>query len=133
MRSLLVFVLAFAVSPFGCQGRSHDYIFDVIGVVNAEDGAPLKNAEVTLEVNGPVYEAVTLVRTVRRTTDDTGGFVFMYISHQRGVKYSLTIRKEGFEPETVSGSSPPTGNHVIRLKRTGGNGTIAGREPKADD
>lgn len=46
----------------------------------------------------------------------------MYISHERGVKYTLTLHKEGFEPETVSGSSPPAGNHVICLKRASGNG-----------
>jgi len=43
--------------------------------------------------------------------------MFMYISHKRGVKYSLTVRKEGFEPQTVLGSSPPAGNHMIRLKK----------------
>jgi hypothetical protein len=133
VRSRLLLLLAFMVSPFGCPGRSHDYVFDVTGVVTAEDGAPLKDAEATLEVNGPVYEAVTLVRTVKRSTDDTGGFVFTYISHKRGVKYSLTVRKEGFEPETVSGSSPPAGNHVIRLKRASGNGTIARGELRPDD
>ena len=124
--------LVFVFSPIGCPGRSHDYIFDVTGVVTAEDGAPVKDAEVTLEVNGPVYEAVTLVRTVKLSTNSTGGFVFMYISHKRGVKYSLTVRKEGFEPETVSGSSPPAGHHTIRMKISDGNGVIAGRELRTD-
>jgi hypothetical protein len=125
--------LVFVFSPIGCPGRSHDYIFDVTGVVTAEDGAPVKDAEVTLEVNGPVYEAVTLVRTVKRSTDTTGGFVFMYISHKSGVKYSLTVRKEGFESDTVSGSSPPVGNHIIRLKRANSNGPVAGRELRPKD
>ncbi len=97
--------------------RVHDYMFGVTGVVTAEGGIPLKDAELTLEVNGPVYEAVTLVRTVKRSTNDTGGFVFVYISHKLGVKYSLTVRKEGFEPQTVSGSAPPDGHHTIRMKR----------------
>jgi hypothetical protein len=117
VRTVLVFMMAFAVSPFGCRDRSHDYIFGVTGVVSDEDGAPLKDAEITLEVNGPVYEAVTLVRTVKRSTDSTGGFVFMYISHKPGVKYSLTVLKDGFGPQTVSGSAPPAVHHTIRMKR----------------
>lgn len=117
MKSVLVFVMAFAVSPFGCRARSHDYIFGVTGVVTAEDGAPLKDAEITLEVSGPVYEAVTLVRTVKRSADSTGGCVFTYISRKRGVKYSLTVRKGGFEPQTVSGSAPPAEHYMIRMKR----------------
>src|SRR5260370_9893777 len=92
--------------------RVHDYMFDVTGVVTSEDGTPIKDAEVTLEVNGPVYEAVTLVSTVKRSTDGTGGFVFTYISHKRGVEYSLTFRKEGFEPQTVLGTAPPAGTNT---------------------
>ena len=106
----------------GCAARcvSHDYVFGVTGVVTAEDGAPVQDAEVTLEVNGPVYEAVTPVKTVMRLTNSIGGFVVMYISGESGVKYTLTVRKEGFEPQTVSGSAPPNGHHTIRLKRTDG-------------
>ena len=117
---MAVLVLAFVVSHFSCPRGSHDYMFDVTGVVTAEDGTPIKDAEVTLEVNGPVYEAVTLVRTVKRSTDGTGGFVFGYISHKRGVKYSLTVRKDGFEPQTVSGNAPPAGHHTIRMKIASG-------------
>jgi len=99
-------------------GPTHDYIFSVTGVVTAEDGTPLPETEVTIEVNGPVYEGVTLVRTATQTTNPTGGFVFMYTSHKRGVKYKLSVHKEGFEPQTIPGSAPPTGNHTIRLKMT---------------
>ena len=121
---LTLLALGCALLAVACAMRrvSHDYIFDVTGVVTAEDNAPVQDAEVTLEVNGPVYEAITPVKTVKQRTNITGGFVFMYISHERGVKYTLTVHKEGFEPEIVSGSSPPTGNHVIRLKRASGNG-----------
>ena len=100
----------------------HDYIFSVTGVVKTEDGAPLQNAEITLEVNGPVYQAVTPVKTVTVKTDNLGRFFFMYISHQRGVKYTVTVHKKGFEPLTVSGSSPPTANHIIRLMRAENDG-----------
>src|SRR5258708_179087 len=121
MKTSLLTLLALdcALLVVGCAVRrvSHDYIFDVTGVVTAEDNAPVQDAEITLEVNGPVYEAITRVKTVKQLTNITGGFVFMYISHERGAKYTLTVRKEGFEPETVSGSGPNTGNHVIRLRR----------------
>jgi hypothetical protein len=100
--------------------RVHDYMFEVTGLVAAEDNTPIEGAEVTLEVNGPVYEAVTLVRTVKSSTNNAGGFVFAYLSHKRGVNYGLTVRKEGFEPQTVSGSAPPDGHHTIRLKRASG-------------
>lgn len=73
-------------------------------------------------MNGPVYEAITQVKTVKQLTNITDELVFMYISHERGVKYTPTVHKEGFEPETVSGSSPLAGNHVICLKRANGNG-----------
>jgi hypothetical protein len=117
---LTLLILGAAVlATVGVARASHDYMFDVTGVVTTEDGAPLKDAEVTLEVNGPVFEAVMVVRTVKRSTDGTGRFVFAYISHKRSVKYTLTVRSEGFEPQTVSGSAPPTGHHTLRMKRAG--------------
>jgi hypothetical protein len=120
---LLLLALAAAVSALVCQARSRDYIFGVTGVVTSEDGTPLQDAEVTLDVSGPIYEGVALVKTERRLTNGTGGFVFMYTSHTRGVKYNITACKDGFEPQTVSGSSPPAGHHTIRLKRASGSGT----------
>ncbi len=102
-----------AVRPWLCT-------FD--GRLRVQDRAPLQDVAITLEVNGPVYEAITPVKTVKHLTNGTGGFMFMYISHERGVKYTLTVHKDGFEPQSVSGSSPPAGNHVIRLKRVGGDG-----------
>jgi hypothetical protein len=121
---LTLFTLGYALLMVGCAFRrvSHDYMFDVTGMVIAEDRAPLQDVEVTLEVDGPVYAAITPVKTVKHLTNGTGGFMFMYISHERGVKYTLTVHKDGFEPQSVSGSSPPAGNHVIRLKRVGGDG-----------
>lgn len=108
----------------GCASlglQSRDYVFGVTGAVTAEEGgAPLQDAEVTLEVSGPVYAAVEPVKTESRLTDSTGGFVFTYISHARGVRYRVTVSKEGFEPQAVSGSAPPAGHHTIRLKRSNG-------------
>jgi hypothetical protein len=124
MRKTLTLVfLGSIILASGCAvRRSHDYIFSVTGIVTAQDGSPLGDAEITLEVSGPVYEAVTPVKTVKHLTDSTGGFVFMYISHERGVKYTITVSKDGFEPQTISGSAPPAGNHAIRLKRAGSKG-----------
>jgi hypothetical protein len=121
-KRLTLLALGCALLVAGCAARrvSHDYVFGVTGVVTAEDGAPVQDAEVTLGVSGPVYEAVTPVKTVMRLTNSIGGFVFMYISGESGVKYTLTVRKEGFEPQTVSGSAPPEGHHTIRLKTTDG-------------
>jgi hypothetical protein len=60
------------------------------------------------------------VKAERRLTNSTGGFVFMYNSHERGVKYTVTVHKEGFEPQSVSGNAPPAGHHTILLKRAAG-------------
>lgn len=79
---------------------------------------PLQGAQVTLEVNGPVYAGVTPAKTEQLLTNSTVGFVIMHISHKRGVKYTITARKNGFEPQTVSGSAPPAGHHTIHLKKT---------------
>jgi hypothetical protein len=126
MKTKLLTLLALGCAGLvaGCAARrvSHDYIFDVTGVVTSEDGEPVQDADVTLDVNGPVYEGVTPVKSVKRLTNSTGGFVFGYISGESGVKYMLTVRKEGFEHETVSGSAPPPGHHTIRLKRAGAGG-----------
>jgi hypothetical protein len=126
MTSKLLALLFFSFGSLGllCEARpSHDYVFSITGVVTAEDGTPLRDAEVNLEVNGPVYEGVTPVKTVKRATNNTGGFVFMYTSHKRGVRYTITVRKEGFNPQTVSGSAPPAGHHTIHLKSSGSDGT----------
>lgn len=107
---------------------AHDYIFTITGVVTSEDSTPVKGAEITLEVNGPVYKGVELIKTVKSVTDDAGAFGFTYTSHKRGVKYSIGVRKEGSESETVSGVSPPAAHHAIRLKRSGGSASSPQRE-----
>jgi hypothetical protein len=118
---LLALVLLLIGLP-GCAARriTVDYVFSVTGVVRTQDEAPLQGADVTLEVNGPVYEAIDLVRKRHVVTTENGGFVFVYISHQEGVKYTITVHKGGFEPQTLSGAAPPNGNHVIKLKRPSG-------------
>jgi len=121
-RILILLVVSCPLLVVACavrRARVHDYIFDVTGLVTADDGSPIQGAEVTLEVKGPVYEALTLVKTVKASTNSAGGFIFMYISHERGVEYSLIVRKEGFEPQTASGSAPPDGHHTFRIKRAG--------------
>ena len=115
---VLVFLAAAIFS--GCASRriANDYRFDVIGVVTTQDDTPLPGADVTLEVNGPVYEGVDLVKTRHVQTNDGGGFIFAFITDERGGKYTLKVRKDGFEPATVSGGAPPVGNHRIKLRKT---------------
>jgi hypothetical protein len=112
--------LAFLVSTIlsGCAARrTNDYVFTVTGIVTAHDNVPLEAADITLEVSGPVYEGIDLVQTRHVLTNNTGGFVFAYISHKRGVMYAITARKKGFKTQTVSGSASPEGDLKIRLKR----------------
>lgn len=93
---LTLLAVGSALLAAGCAARrmSQDYIFDVIGVVQTEDGAPVRDAEVILEINGTVYEGVTPVKTVKRLTDSTGGFIFMYISGETRLKYTLAHRTQ---------------------------------------
>jgi Carboxypeptidase regulatory-like domain len=117
--ALVLALVLLVIGLPGCAARriTADYVFSVTGVVRTQDEAPLQGADVTLEVNGPIYEAIDLVRNRHVLTTENGGFVFAYISHQDGVKYTITVHKEGFEPQTVSGAAPPNGNHVIKLKK----------------
>jgi hypothetical protein len=112
-------LVASTILLLGCAGRriTKDYVFNVTGIVETQDDVHLQGADVTLEMNGPVYEVIDLVTTRHVVTDENGGFVFAYISHERGVKYTITVGKEGFEQQTVSGAAPPNGNHVIKLKK----------------
>jgi hypothetical protein len=50
--------------------------------VTDEDDAPVQDAQVTGEVNGPIYSGVTLVKAEQLLTNKAGGFVIMYIGHK---------------------------------------------------
>ena len=121
-RLVLLILLVSTIVAVACEARTmpvHDYIFNVTGVVKTEDDAALQDAEVTLKLDGPVGKASTPGKTLTVKTDSLGRFTFnLFVSHERGVKYIVTVQKQGFEPATVSGSSPPRANHVIRLRRT---------------
>ena len=128
---LITLVLTSAIFAQGCAVRRyHDYVFSVTGLVTGDDGAPVQNAEIALEVSGPVFEAITPVKTARQFTGESGGFVFAYISHEWGVKYTVTVRKEGFEPQAFSGSAPPNRQYEIRLERAGSDAT-SNKTPKS--
>jgi hypothetical protein len=119
--SLTLLALACALVAAGCAvRRDPDYRFGVTGVVTAEDGTPVKDVEVVLNLDTPVYEGITPIRTKRLTASD-GAFVLMYISGSPSTKYAITVQKQGFEPQTAAGSAPPDGHHVFRLKRAGDN------------
>jgi hypothetical protein len=116
-RLLLVLVVGCVLLPVDCAARRvHDYVFDVTGSVAAEDGSPLEGVELILLVETPVYEGVTPVKTQRLVTNK-GAFIFRCLSHSPATKYTVTVRKEGYEPQTLSGTAPPDGHHAIRLKR----------------
>ena len=124
MRKLVTLLfLGVSVLVSGCLVRQiHDYGFGMTGVVTAEDGAPVENAEVTLEVKGVVYEAITPLKTAIHRTDSQGRFFFMYISHEKSLEYAITIRKQGFEPQTIKGITAPApqAGLLIQLKRSVG-------------
>jgi Carboxypeptidase regulatory-like domain len=114
-------LLAFLVGsctllPAGCVRRVHDYTFSVTGYVTADDGSPLEDVQVVLQVDAPVYEGITPLKTQRIVTNN-GGFIFMYLTGNLSTKYTVTVSKDGYETQTVSGSSPPAGHHTVRLKR----------------
>jgi hypothetical protein len=115
MKVLIGFGAVCVLAAPACIRRNHDYRFSVTGLVIDEKGNMLADADVVLNVYGPVYSGISSVRTERQRTNNTGGFVFMYISHQQGVKYVLTVTKRGFEPQTLMGNAPPDQSHKIRL------------------
>lgn len=96
------------------------------GTVSAEDGTALQDVEVVLQVDKPLYEGVNPVN-IQRVVTSKGAFIFRCLSHSRPTKYSITVRKDGYEPQTVSDTAPPNGNFTIRLKKPSANG---GEEPK---
>ena len=102
----------------GCAAhRLPNYAFTVTGMVATEDGSPIEDAEITLELNTPVYEVALPVKTVGRLTNASGSFAFTYTTHEQGVGYAINISKDGFETQTVKGSAPPAAYHAILLKK----------------
>ena len=116
-RNWSLLAASYLILALGCAARDRDYRFAITGIVTTEDGAPVQDAEVTLQVYGPVYSGVSPVRTEQLKTNSTGGFVIMNISHQAGVKYTITIRKSGFEPQSATGTAPPDAHYKFQLKR----------------
>ena len=123
MRNLFTLLLLSAcLLPTVGEARViRDYIFAVTGVVRDESGAPLEDANVTIRTADAVYKATTPVKMVCQLTNSTGGFVFMYTSHKRAVKYNITVVKDGYEPQTISGSAPPAGHHSVRRRQQSAN------------
>jgi hypothetical protein len=97
-------------------GRVHDHVFDITGTVDASDGTPVNNVEVILEVDKPIYDGVTPVKSQRLVTSK-GAFIFRCLSHSPIMNYRITVRKDGFEPQTVSGKVPPDAHRTIHMKK----------------
>jgi len=110
---ILVCVL---LAPVCGAYRVREHTFDVIGTLSAEDGTALQDVDVILQVDTPVYEGVKPVNTKRLVTSK-GAFIFRCMSHSSSTKYTVTVRKDGYEPQTVSGTAPPDGNFTIRLRK----------------
>jgi hypothetical protein len=113
---LKLFLLGCAALVFCAAPRVKDHIFDVAGTVSAEDGTPLYDVEVILNVDPPIYEGVEEVNTQRVVTSK-GAFIFRCLSHSASTKYTVTVRKEGYEAQGISGTAPPSGSYTIRLKK----------------
>lgn len=119
--------LSMAIFVSGCaEHHLPKYTFTVSGMVATEDGLPIEDAEITLELNGPVYEVALPVKTVGRLTNARGSFAFSYTTHEQGVGYVITVSKDGFETQSVKGSAPPAAYHAILLKKATGKSAPVG-------
>jgi hypothetical protein len=73
MKTKLVTLLVFSCALVAAACFPHrlvDYSFFVFGTVATEDGAPLEGVEVVLQVDSPIYGALTPVTTKRPVTSD---------------------------------------------------------------
>jgi hypothetical protein len=113
---LIATVFGLATLASCAAHRVRDYTFGVMGTVSAEDGTALQDVEVVLNVDPPVYEGVTPVKT-QRIVASKGAFVFRCLSGSASTRYSVTFRKDGYETQTISGAAPPDGNYTIRLRK----------------
>jgi hypothetical protein len=96
IKVLVLLVLGCALVAACATRRVQDYTFDVTGTVSAEDGTALQGVEVILQVDNPIYEGVAPVKTQRLVTSK-GAFLFRCLSHSPTTKYSVAVRKDGFE------------------------------------
>src|SRR5713101_2340183 len=84
-----------------------------------------QDPDVIFEVNGPVYEAVALVRTAKRLTSSTGRFVFMY-SPTRVEQTSKAVSRRGRRwPLIVNARA----EEFAESSRERGCGSGGGRDP----
>lgn len=127
MKTLMLMLLVLGWATV-CLARVKDYTFDVTGTISADDGTALQDVEVVLQVDTPIYEGIKPVNTQRVVTSK-GAFIFRCLSHSRPTKYTVTVRKDGYEPQTVSGTAPPNGDFTIRLKKAGGGEKSEGKNP----
>lgn len=98
------------------SGRVRDHVFDVTETVAASDGTPLDEVEVILAVDKPIYDGVTPVKSQRLVTSK-GAFIFRCLTHNSVTNYRVTVGKDGYEPQFVSGKAPPDANLSIHLKK----------------
>jgi hypothetical protein len=94
--------------------HSRDYGFDLTCIVVDEAGQPISGAEVVLKLGRAAYEVLTPIYEVRQTTPESGGLVFMYLTHSRSTPYILTVKRAGFLNREVRGEYRVTerGTHL---------------------
>jgi len=117
IRATVLLCCIFACTVYAA-GRVHDHVFDITGTIHASDGTPVNDVEVILEVDKPIYDGITPAK-IQRLVTSKGAFIFRCLSHSPVTSYSVTVRKDGFEPQTVSGRVPPNAHLTIHMKKIG--------------
>jgi hypothetical protein len=93
-----------------------DYVVIVGGVVLDDSGDPVAGARATLAFLYPTVTACAPSNWSETLTSETGGFMFRF-SSRKGLRYAVTVRKDGFHGHTIEGRAPPSTTHTIRIKR----------------
>jgi Carboxypeptidase regulatory-like domain len=114
-RTVLLIVSVVSVAGCGHLFVQRDAQFSVSGTVVSEAGRGIKDAEVTLALDGTAYRAVTPLTGDRAETDEAGRFAFTYLTHSKSLRYTLSISKPGFTKAEARGVSPPASVHTITL------------------
>ena len=120
--TLAMLAALIAAASQGCAllPRSHDYILGITCLVLHESGRPIRGAEVVLELSNVAYHAIEPIRSERKVTPESGGVVFMYISHVASTPYALTVSKGGYVGSQATGvaAAGKEGTHLtIKLIR----------------
>jgi hypothetical protein len=107
--------IGLALSASACApltGKIQDYPFGVTLHVADELDAPIADARVSLHTQRGSDEG-----TDERLTDESGGCVFMHVSGGSRVPFLLSVDKEGYASQTLSGVASPYAHLKVTLLR----------------